>query len=79
MMQYDTIAELPDTVRDSLPELAQEIYRQAFNRGWRQYSNPWTRRGAVSQEALAHKAAWTAVKEKYQKDEGRWVRRANWT
>jgi cation transport regulator len=78
-MLYEQISDLPATVQDSLPEQAQEIYRQAYNRAYRMYANPWSRRGAASQAEIANKIAWRAVKEKYQKDNGQWVRRPNWT
>jgi cation transport regulator len=30
-MPYDNLSDLPDSVRNNLPEHAQEIYRAAFN------------------------------------------------
>jgi cation transport regulator len=30
-MLYDKISKLPDSVKDNLPETAQEIYKEAFN------------------------------------------------
>lgn len=68
-MPYDSKSELPENVRDSLPEHAQEIYRKAFNSAWEQYSDPEERRGDQSREATAHQVAWSAVKETYEKDE----------
>ena len=76
-MPYDSKSELPEDVRDSLPEHAQEIYREAFNSAWEQYSDPEERRGDESREATAHQVAWSAVKEVYEKDEdsGDWRRK----
>lgn len=73
-MPYDTNRDLPDSVRDNLPEHAQDIYREAFNSAWEQYEDPKERRGNDSREATAHQVAWAAVKKKYEKDEksGRW-------
>ncbi|HEX7976565.1 MAG TPA: ChaB family protein [Anaerolineales bacterium] len=64
-MPYTKVNELPDSVRDNLPEHAQEIYRAAFNSAWEEYGHD---------EARAHRVAWAAVKEKYEKDEksGKW-------
>lgn len=36
-MPYKTINDLPDSVKDNVPEHAQEIYRAAFNSAWEQY------------------------------------------
>lgn len=76
-MPYDSKRELPQNVRDNLPEHAQEIYREAYNSAWEQYSDPEDRRGDQSREETAHRVAWSAVKKKYEKDEdsGRWRRK----
>ena len=76
-MPYDTIEELPKSVRENLPEHAQEIYRAAFNNAWDNYKEPESRRGDASREETAHRVAWSAVKSKYEKDEvtGEWVKK----
>jgi cation transport regulator len=68
-MPYDSISELPDSVKGVLPKGAQEIYLGAFNGAWGEYSD------ADDREALAHKVAWAAVKKKYEKKDGRWGKR----
>jgi len=73
-MPYKSNDELPDSVRNSLPEHGQEIYRKAFNSAWEEYKNPEDRRGDDSREEVAHKVAWAAVKKEYQKEDGKWVR-----
>ena len=67
-MPYDKLSELPDSVREHLPKHAQEIYRAAFNNAWEQYDH---------QEETAHKVAWAAVKNEYEKDDatGRWEKK----
>jgi cation transport regulator len=76
MMPYNRLEELPDGVKDNLPKHAQEIYRAAFNSAWEQYDKPSERRGDDTREETAHKVAWSAVKEKYEKnDNGRWVKK----
>ena len=63
-MPYDSIAELPDGVKDNVPKHGQEIYKEAFNSAWDQYDHD---------EARSHRVAWGAVKEKYEKgDDDRW-------
>ncbi len=73
-MPYDSITDLPDSVRNNLPKHAQEIYKEAFNNAWEQYADPEDRRGNASREEVAHKVAWSAVKQMYEKRNGRWVR-----
>jgi cation transport regulator len=76
-MPYKNVAELPDSVKDNLPKHAQEIYMEAFNNAWDEYANPESRRGTASREETAHKVAWSAVKQVYEKDEdtGQWKRK----
>ena len=64
-MPYEKLIDLPDNVRDNLPNHAQEIYQAAFNSADEQYD----------EEERAHRVAWSAVKQKYKKDEksGEWV------
>lgn len=73
-MPYHSLAELPENVKDNLPHHAQEIYQEAYNSAWEQYKDPEDRRGAASREETAHRVAWAAVKQKYEKNEkGDWV------
>lgn len=72
-MPYKANKDLPQSVKNVLPEHAQDIYREAFNNAWEQYADPKERRGDTSQEETAHRVAWTAVKEKYEKKDGKWM------
>jgi cation transport regulator len=74
-MPYQTPADLPDSVKDNLPKHAQEIYLAAYNSAWDQYADPDRRRGDDTREETAHKVAWAAVKEKYEKRDNKWVAR----
>lgn len=75
-MRYDSITELPDSVRDHLPSHAQEIYEEAFNSAWDEYKDSKDRRRHDSREEVAHKVAWAAVKNDYRKGEdGDWHRK----
>jgi cation transport regulator len=61
---YGEVSELPDSVKNNLPKHAQEIYKEAFNSAEEQYG----------EESRAHRVAWSAVENKYEKNEnGRWV------
>lgn len=74
-MPYETLTDLPDSVRDNLPKHAQEIYQAAFNSAWEQYDKPEERRDDASREETAHKVAWSAVKQEYEKRDEKWVRK----
>lgn len=77
-MPYDTISQLPDSVRDNLPRHAQDIYKEAFNSAWDQYADADDRRGDDSREEVAHKVAWSAVKDEYGKSsDGQWKRKSD--
>lgn len=71
-MPYKNLSDLPDSVKDNLPKHAQEIYRAAYNSAWDQYKDPKERSGDDDRETVAHKVAWSAVKEKYEKHNGHW-------
>ncbi len=67
-MPYDSIRDLPDSVKDNVPKHAQEIYKSAYNSAWDEYCHD---------EERAHKVAWAAVKNVYEKNEktGKWEKK----
>jgi cation transport regulator len=69
MMPYNSIQDLPDSVRDHLPDHAQEIFRAAFNNALNEYG--------ANDESRAFRVAWAAVKNEYEKDDktGQWNRK----
>ena len=77
-MPYSRSSDLPDSVKDNLPNHGQEIYRKAYNSAWDQYDEPGERREQRSREETAHAVAWAAVKKVYEKDKGgRWKRKSD--
>ena len=74
-MPYNNLKDLPESVRHMLPKHAQEIYLAAFNSAWDQYKDSKDRQGDDSQEEVAHKVAWSAVKKKYKKAGNKWKRK----
>ena len=75
-MPYANTADLPNGVRDNLPQDAQEIYLAAYNNAWEEYREPANRRGTESREEVARKVAWAAVKKIYEKNaSGDWVKK----
>jgi cation transport regulator len=64
IMPYDKVTDLPENVRNNLPKHAQEIYYAAYNSAEEQYG----------EEERAHRVAWSAVENEYEKNEnGDWV------
>jgi cation transport regulator len=74
-MPYKELSDLPESVRVHLPAHAQEIYAAAFNNAWEEYREPEQRRDKASREAVAHKVAWAAVKQQYEKHGEKWRRK----
>ncbi len=67
---------LPESVKEKLPEHAQEIYLTAHDNALVQYQDKEKRRKGSSLEETAHRVAWAAVEQAYRKNErGEWVRR----
>lgn len=64
-MPYATNADLPDPVRNVLPDAAQTIYRKAFNAALEDEPD----------EAGAIRNAWTAVKNVYEKSGEKWMKK----
>lgn len=75
-MPYAKTSDLPDSVRDSLPVHAQDIYMSTFNDAWDEYPAAQDSLEDDSRDASAHKDAWAAVRRSYEKDsDGYWRRR----
>ena len=65
-MRYENIDELPVHCRVNLPEAAQQVYREAWNRAWDNAADP----------RVARDRAWQEVREQFGRDAvtGRWMR-----
>jgi len=69
-MPYGNNLDLPASVRNHLPEHAQDIYREAFNHAYAAHA------GESDREQRSHMIAWAAVKRSYMKAGDRqWVPR----
>lgn len=62
-MPYTTRSDLPDNVKNVLPDHAQDIYKEAFNSAYEQYKDSESRRDDSDREEVAHRVAWSAVKK----------------
>lgn len=67
-MPYSKLSDLPKGVRSSLPHHGQEIYRAAFNNAYDEHDDKAT----DEREQTAHRIAWSAVKNVYEKDSRGW-------
>jgi cation transport regulator len=66
---YESNEDLPFVCRLNLPEDAQHVYRDAFNRAWIQTADAKTR------YHVAQLRAWDEVRKQFARDgkSGRWV------
>jgi cation transport regulator len=73
-MPYQTVQDLPLNLREILPVHAQEIFVKSFNHAWLEYQDAANRPEDISQEEIAFRIAWNAVKKKYAKNKrsGKW-------
>jgi cation transport regulator len=63
---------------DELPKHAQEIYKEAHKSALERYQDPDKRRNSnESAEEVAHKVAWDAVKNQYEKNGDKWVKKSS--
>jgi cation transport regulator len=67
-MPYRTVEDLPLNLREILPKHAQEIFLKSFNNAWEEYQDTANRTEDISQEEIAFRVAWNAVKRKYTKN-----------
>lgn len=74
-MRYETIKDLPDTLRDVLPEGAQRLYLETFQRVWDDYETH--QGGEMDRDSVAHREAMHAVEDAYVLDKvsNNWVPR----
>jgi cation transport regulator len=67
-MPYATVDDLPPA-RRRLPWHARGIFRSAFNAAWQSCAD----HRAETQEEIAHRIAWAAVKRRYRKIGECWI------
>lgn len=74
-MPYKIKLSLPKQT-NKLPPEAKGVYKEAFNDAERFYSEPKKRDNKKeSQETVAAKVAWSAVKKKFKKVNDKWVKK----
>ena len=72
-MRYENRSDLPQTLRDVLPERGQDIDLEAYQKAWDTYAEGT---GYLSRDVLAHQQGWTALQHEYVQDQGtgKWYR-----
>ena len=73
-MPYDTLSDLPGSVRDDLPKRAQETYRSAYDDAWDGHVGG-DRREHGDSRPTAH-PAWGAVEQEDETQGGRWTQKS---
>jgi cation transport regulator len=70
-MRHNSKNDLPATIR-ALPEGAQEIYLEAYNRAWDESEGDHT--SDMARDSVAHRLAWAAMKHEYEQswETGEW-------
>lgn len=70
-MLYKSIVDLPKGIKNNLPIQAQKIYVKAYNLSLK--NNP----KQETKEQTAHRVAWAAVKQEYEKLDRGWHKKSN--
>lgn len=67
-MPYNKSKDLPENIKDILPEHAENIYKESFNAALKEYGGD---------ERRAYAVAWSAVKRQYYKNDktGKWEKK----
>ncbi len=68
-MPYASNEDLPPSVRNHLPQHAQDIFRATFNSAYQDHHDD------PRQEEIAFRVAWAAVKKSYHKVGDNWLPR----
>jgi cation transport regulator len=73
-IRFERKSDLPRIIRVALPDDAQELYLEAYNRAWAKHDGEEAESGRDQRDAVAHQAGWTAVEQEFVHDQakGRW-------
>lgn len=74
MVKYKALSLLPKQLRKSLPEGAQKVYLQEFNRA---YDSVEEEDMQESKDQYAHRIAWSRLMREYQLMEEGWTEKNN--
>jgi cation transport regulator ChaB len=74
-MRYENQKDLPATMTHVLPDDAQKVYLETYNRAWDEYDQETT--GDMSRHSVAHRQAWATIEQAFERDpnSGTWQRK----
>jgi cation transport regulator len=70
--RYESIEDIPDSLRSTLPREAQEVYLRAYQESWDTYEEH--QGGELGRAAVAHRDGWNVMSKQYAKhpSSGKW-------
>jgi cation transport regulator ChaB len=71
-VRYESIEDLPDSLRSTLPQEAQQAYLEAYQNSWDTYQE--RQGGELGRAAVAHRDGWNVMSKQYAKHpaSGKW-------
>jgi cation transport regulator ChaB len=74
-MRYENQKDLSATITHVLPDDAQKVYLETYNRAWDEYDQETI--GDMSRHSVAHRQAWATIEQAFERDpnSGTWQRR----
>jgi cation transport regulator ChaB len=74
-MRYESKKDLPATVTQVLPDDAQKVYLETYNRAWDEHNQET--KGDMSRHSVAHRQGWATIQRAFERDpnSGAWQRK----
>jgi cation transport regulator ChaB len=74
-MRYENQDDLPATLTHVLPDDAQKVYLETYNRAWDDYDQETT--DDMSRHSVAHRQAWATIEQVFERhpNSGNWQRK----
>ena len=74
-MRYEAKKDLPATITQVLPDDAQEVYLETYNRAWDEHNQETM--GDMSRHSVAHRQGWATIRRVFERDpnSGAWQRK----
>jgi cation transport regulator ChaB len=74
-MRYESKKDLPATITKVLPDDAQKVYLEIYNRAWDEHSQETI--GDESRHSVAHRQGWATIQQVFERDpnSGAWQRK----
>lgn len=78
-MRYETKNDLPVAIAQVLPDDAQQVYLETYNRAWDGFEQETI--GHMSRHSVAHRQGWATIQQEFERDPnaGTWQRKGEQT